>query len=108
MSAKKKYFYSSLKDGKRDKSNGHNSDEQYQHLQNVWDIFDFNTSEGFHNHYLKKDVLLLADAFEKFIFTCLKYYDLDLCHYFSPPALSWNAMFKVTSVTLEKLSDPDK
>ena len=29
---KKKYFYSSLKDGKRDKSNGHISDEQYQHL----------------------------------------------------------------------------
>ena len=31
----KKHFYSSFKDGKRDKSNGHISDEQYQHLQNV-------------------------------------------------------------------------
>ena len=39
---KKKHFYSSLKDGKRDKSNGHISDEQYQHLQNVWDTFNFN------------------------------------------------------------------
>ena len=29
----KKYFYSSLRDGKRDRSNGHISDEQYQHLQ---------------------------------------------------------------------------
>ena len=35
----KKYFYSSLKDGKRDKINGYISDEQYQHLQNVWKIF---------------------------------------------------------------------
>ena len=35
----KKYFYSSLKDGKRDRSNIHISDEQYQHLQNVWDTF---------------------------------------------------------------------
>ena len=52
-----KYFYSSLRDGKRDKSNGHISDEQYQHLENVWDIFNFNTFEDFHNHYLKKDVL---------------------------------------------------
>ena len=52
-----KYFYSSLRDGKRDKSNGHISDEQYQHLENVWDIFNFNNFEDFHNHYLKKDVL---------------------------------------------------
>ena len=81
----KKYFYSSLKDGKRDRSDGHISDEQYQHLQNVWDIFNFNTFEDFHNHYLKKDVLLLADVFEKCIFTCLTYYDLDPCHYFSAP-----------------------
>ena len=51
----KKYFYSSLKDDKHDKSNGHISDEQYQHLQNVWDTFSFNTFEDFHNHYLKKD-----------------------------------------------------
>ena len=50
----KKYFYSSLKGGKRDRSNGHISDEQYQHLQNVWNIFNFNTFEDFHNHYLKK------------------------------------------------------
>ena len=53
----KKNIYSSLKDGKRDRSNGHISNEQYQHLHNVWDIFNFNTFEGFHNHYLKKDVL---------------------------------------------------
>ena len=32
---KKKYFYSSLRDGERDKSNAHISDEQYQHLRDV-------------------------------------------------------------------------
>ena len=105
---KKKHFYSSLKDGKRDKSNGHISDEQYQHLQNVWNTFNFNTFEDFHHHYLRKDVLLLADVFEKFIFTCLKYYNLDPCHYFSAPGLSWDAMLKKTGVALEKISDPDK
>ena len=30
----KKYFYSSLRDFKRDRSDGHISDEQYEHLQN--------------------------------------------------------------------------
>ena len=66
------------------------------------------TFEDFHNHYLKKDILLLADSFEKFIFTCLKYYNLDPCHYFSAPGLSWDAMLKMTKVELEKISDPDK
>ena len=56
----------------------------------------------YHNHYLKKDVLLLADVFEKFIDTCLKFYKLDPCHYFSFPGLSWDAMFKMTGVKLEK------
>ena len=103
----KKYFYSSLRDGKRDRSNGHISDEQYQHLQNVWDTFNFNTFKDFHNHYLKKDVLLLADVFEKFVSTCLRYYNLDPCRYFSAPGLSLDAMLKMTGVELEKISDPD-
>ena len=54
----------------------------------------------YHDHYLKKDVLLLADVFEKFIDTCLKFYGLDPCHYFSSPGLSWDAMLKMTGVRL--------
>ena len=60
------------------------------------------------DHYLKKDVLLLVDVFEKFIATCLKYYGLNPCHYFSSPGLSWDAMLKTTGVKLEKISDIDK
>ena len=61
-----------------------------------------------HYHYLKIDVLLLADVFEKFIGTCLKYYELDPCHYFSSPGLSLGGMLKMTNVKLEKISDIDK
>ena len=35
----------------------------------------------YHDHYLKKDVLLLADVFEKFIDMFLKLYRLYHCHY---------------------------
>ena len=45
--------------------------------------------------------------FEKFIKTCLDYYRLDLCHYFSSPGLSWDAMLKMTGVELELISDID-
>ena len=57
--------------------------------------------------YLKIDVLLLVDVFEKFINTCLDYYGLDPCHYFSSPGLSWDAMSKMTGVELEVISDID-
>ena len=53
-------------------------------------------------------MLQLADFFEKFIGTCLKYYGLDPCNYFSSPGLSWDAMLKVTNIELEKISAIDK
>ena len=53
-------------------------------------------------------IILLADSFEKFISTCLKYYGLDPCHYFSPSGLSWDSMLKMTRVNLGKINDPDK
>ena len=90
----KKYFDLSINDGKRNKGNGHISNEQHSHLQNVWDIFNFNTFEDFHDHYFRKDVLLLVHICEKFICTNLKYYGLDPCHYSSAPGLSWDATLK--------------
>ena len=57
----------------------------------------------YHDHYLKKDVLLFADVFEKFIDTCLKFYGLDPRHYFSSPGLRRDAMLKITGVRLEKI-----
>ena len=56
----------------------------------------------YHDHYLKKDVLFLADVFEKFTSTCLTFYGLDPCHYFSSPGLSWDAKLKMTGVRLKK------
>ena len=45
---------------------------------------------NYHDNYLKKDILVLADVFEKFIATCSKFYRLDPCHYFSSPGLGWD------------------
>ena len=60
----------------------------------IWNKFKMKNMWDYHDHYLQKDVFLLADGFEKFIVTCLKYYEIDPCHYFSPPGLSWDAILK--------------
>ena len=70
--------------------------------ERIWDRFKMKNMGDYHDHYLKKNVLLLADVFENFIDTCLKYYELDPCHYFSAPGLSWDAMLKMTGVKLKK------
>ena len=63
--------------------------------------------DDYHNHHLKKGVLLLADVFEKFIDTCLKFYGPDLCHYFSYPGLSCEAMLNMSGMGLKKIVDID-
>ena len=112
----RKYFYSSTKDkkisGDGKISDDHVSIEDYMerifHKERIWDKFIMKNMGDYLDHYLKKDVLLLADVFEKFIDTCLKYYELDPCHYFSATGLSWDAMLKMTGVKLEKTSNIDQ
>ena len=57
-----------------------------------------NTMGDYRDLYLKTDVLLLTDVFEKFINTCLECYGLDPCHYFSSPGLIWDAILKITGI----------
>ena len=94
-------FFSSLKDECI-------GEKGYLHAINVWNAFKINKMGDNHDIYLKTDVLLLADVFEKFINTCrntLEYYGLDPFHYFNRRGLSWGAMLKMTGIELELLSD---
>ena len=94
----RKIFFSSKKDGKigdaGKKSDYHISFKDYLTCKKNWNKFDMKIVGDYHDNYLKKDVLLLVDVFEKFIDLCLKFYEFDLCHYFSSPGLSCDAMFK--------------
>ena len=87
--------------------NQHITHEQYDHAQTVWNTFNLKTMGDYHDLYLKSDTLLLADIFENFRKTCLQYYKLDPCHYFSSPGLSWDAMLKMTKIKLELITDID-
>ena len=96
----KEEFYSILNDE-------HITDEDYKHVKNIWDKFKIKTMGEYHDLYLKTDVLLLADVFENFRKTCLEYYKLDPCHYFSSPGLAWDAMLKMTDIKLDLITDVD-
>ena len=96
----KEDFYSILNDE-------HITDKDYQHAQTVWDAFSLENMGEYHDLYLKSDILLLADVFENFRKTCLQYYKLDSCHYFTSPGLSWDAMLKMTDIKLELMIDID-
>ena len=96
----KEEFYSILNDE-------HISDEVYEHALDVWDAFSLKNMGEYHDLYLASDILLLADVFENFRKTCLEYYKLDPCHYFTSPGLSWDAMLKMTDIKLELMTDID-
>ena len=94
----KEQFYSILNDQ-------HITNDEYNHTKKVWKVFNIKTMGEYHDLYLKSDVLLLADVFKSFRKTCLQYYKLDPCHYFTSLGLSWEAMLKMTNIKLELMTD---
>ena len=83
----KEDFYTLLTDRKI-------SDKEYKHVFDVWKKFEIKTMKDYHNLYLKCDVLLLADVFEKFRNNSLKNNGLCPSHYLSASYLSWHAILK--------------
>ena len=83
------------------------TDQEYKRAYDVWKKFEIKNLGEYHDLYLKPDVLLLCDVFEKFINVCLSDYRFDPYHYFSSPGLAWGSMLKMTSVKLEKINNID-
>lgn len=79
----------------------HISDDEYLHAQSIWQSFNINSLGEYTDLYLKTDVILLSDVFEKFRQTCLDHYQLDPAYYITAPSLSWDAMLLYTGVKLE-------
>ena len=96
----KEQFYSIL-------NSKHITNVEYDHARKVRETFNIKTVGKYHDLCLKSDVLLLADVFKSFRKTCLQYYKLDPCHYFTSPGLNWDAMLKMTNIELELMTNVD-
>ena len=83
------------------------NEKEDQRACDVWKVFKIKNLGECHDLYLKTDVLLLCDVFEKFINVFVKDYCLDPCYYISSSSLSWDAMLKMTGIQLEKISNID-
>lgn len=82
--------------------------EQYSFAKKVWDKFNIKSMREYTSHYLKTDVLLLADIFENFRDKCVEIYGLDPTHYIKLPAYSWDCLLKHKNARIELLKDIDQ
>ena len=81
------------------------SDKDYSHAQKVWDVFETKKLGEYHDLYVQKNTVLLADVFEKFRDKCIEIYELDPSYFLSAPGLAWQACLKKVGVNLELLTD---
>ena len=106
----KEDFISHLSHGTRDyeelvEQDRKELDEGYQHAQAMWRHFGMRTFQEYHDLYLKTDVYLLADVFERFRGISLKSFELDPSHYYTLPGLGIDACYKHTGAMTELLTD---
>ena len=96
----KEVFYDILK-------NKHIIDEDYNHVNKVWDIFDIKNMGEQHDLYVKTDVLVLSEIFQDFRQNCFKIIGLDPLWYYTAAGLFYDALLKITGIKLNVIQDED-
>src|SRR6185436_11796063 len=84
------------------------SEADYEHAHKVWSSFGMKYMKDYHDLYLKTDVLLLSEIFERFRQTSLEHYKIDPAHCYTAPGLSFQACLQKTGVKLELLTEIDQ
>lgn len=96
----KEQFYNAL-------YNKNISDEDYNHVQKVWKTFNIKNKGEYHDLYLRSDVYLLADVILHYRNLGLKDYGLDMFRYLTLPSFANDALYKITGIREELITDPD-
>ena len=88
-----------------DLSNEPCSDEDYQHVVEMWNEFNMNNLGDLCDVYVQSDVLLLADVFNQYRQECWENFQLDPLHFYTAPGLTWQAALRMTKVKLQLLRE---
>lgn len=101
MQLLKEQFYDQLK-------NEYVKDEIYDTTLKIWNHFKIQNHGQLVDLYLKSDVLLLSDIFERFRDVNMKYFEVDPCHCYSAPGLTWNCGLKFTGIKMDLIKEVDQ
>ena len=89
-----KNFFSKLK-------NGCPSDEKIERTREIIKVLNIRHGEELTELYLKRDVISLADIFEKLIQVPIKEFDINPLYCVSLPGFTWQCGLKYTDIKLE-------
>ena len=96
----KQDYFSKLK-------NDYPDDEEIERTSKIIQTFNIKNGEELTQLYLKSDVILLADVFEKFITTSFKTFKINPLYCVSLPGYTWECGLKNTNIKLQTLQDKD-
>ena len=71
----------------------------------IIETFNIKTGKELTELYLKSDVILLADVFEKFIKVSIKEFEINPLYCVSLPGYTWECGLKHTNINLQTLQD---
>ena len=77
------------------------TDKEYKQAIDCWNKTECKSKKYYMMLYLKTDVLLSVDVFERIRDKCLKYYEIDPCYTYSTSGLTWLCGLKYTNVRLK-------
>ena len=77
------------------------TNENYMHTKRVCKDFEIKNLSEYHDLYVQRDTLLLADVLENFQNMCLEIYELNSARFLTTPGLAWHATLKKTKIKLD-------
>ena len=80
--------------------------EEYNDLIITCERLNIRTLGELHDHYVKLDVILLADVVQAYRDKAIKEFKLDIFHYCTAPAYSYDAMLLFTKAQPQLINDP--